>query len=128
MTILSVVVAVAVHSVLVTGSLSRVAEILSAHCASGAGGSDLTGRVRSTSASPGMQTDLHMSHSAVALSVMLVPAARSAGGVISTRRKFSPSNPLPVILPEVSRTVCGVGHWMSPALKPGGSAQVSAVT
>ena len=50
-----------------------------------------TGSVRLTLASPGMQTSSHISHSAAALSVTLVPGARSAGGVNVTGRSKSPS-------------------------------------
>ena len=73
------------------GSAATVAETLAPHSASGAGVSAETGRVSETLAAPGMQTSSHISHSAAAASVTLVPGLRSAGGVMVTGRKSSPS-------------------------------------
>ena len=87
-----------------------------------------TGRVRVTSALPGMQTSSHMSHSAEALRVTLVPGARSAGGVSVTGKSVSFSKPLPVTVPVLSLMTWGAGHWMALAVQPGGRDHLISVT
>ena len=83
--------AVTFHSAAGCGSWPRVAVIAAVHLvAVFSVPAATTGRVRTSLASPGMQTSLHMSHSAVACSVTSVPGLSVAGGVSSTSRKTSP--------------------------------------
>jgi len=79
----------------------------------------LTGSVSAMSLSPGMQTSLHSSHSALPASVMRLPAGTSAGTWIVVSSRISPSYPKLTRGPVGRRFGCG--HSMGPAVKPAGN-------